>query len=316
MSKTRDRVGLAGLAAGLLIIFIRPALSDEPRQVEPSCEARRLLEEMATAYKGLRSYSDQGELKIVFAEVGGKEKKPRSANANAQLSFIRPNKIALTFGTARLICDGENLITVVDSYKRYHVAAAPKAITTAVFKDEWRSCLLGDANGLCLPLLLTLLLGEQPTTTALTLLRDGATIESDRVIDGKTCRCIRLGGEREESRDSLLTNDRDTARLFVDPISKLLISVEVATSLPRVLYSPLPSAPPSDLPPGVEGDFVVGEPVSVLYSERSNWSAGVVLPGLPPESTFKFDPPEGYTRVKTLEDLFEAPVALTAIEGP
>jgi hypothetical protein len=45
-----------------------------------------------------------------------------------------------------------------------------------------------------------------------------------------------------------------------------------------------------------------------MFVTRVDWVAGKVSTEPPPDSVFKFQPPEGYTRANTFEDLFDPPL--------
>ena len=102
---------------------------DSPRKDEPG--ARTLLEEVSKAYRGLSSYSDQGEF-VVAMTLGGKAQKQVRP---LKLTFVRPNKLDLDTGAVRLTSDGKTLTTSVAPLKKYTNAPAPESIGFDTFRE-------------------------------------------------------------------------------------------------------------------------------------------------------------------------------------
>ena len=103
----------------------------EPSVKRDNPKARALFDEVANAYKALRSYSDQGEFMLAF-KVGGKlQKQVLPMN----MTFARPNKLDFDAGQLRIISDGTTMTTAVVPLKRYSTAPAPKMLGIDAFRE-------------------------------------------------------------------------------------------------------------------------------------------------------------------------------------
>jgi hypothetical protein len=282
-------------------------LGQEPGPRGPSPGTRPVLGEIAKAYRGLTAYSDEGVVQLDFVSVPNKGvDKPKTVRAKAQLLFARPNKLALTYGSLRLISDGKEMTTVLDRYKRYFVAKAPKEITLETFRsDQMRELLFRDTSGLYLQILLTLLLGREPTSDVLIPFQIADPVPTERLIDGKKCVCLKFTTPVAGESQSLLFGERLEIRLLVDPDSKYLQGVDLELPVPRHFYPALPSPPP-DLPPGLEGT-VIEAPImgAAVVPKTVRWVPGVITAGIQPISRFTFERPQDYQRVNNFDDLFD-----------
>jgi hypothetical protein len=275
-----------------------------PRVTPP--DARRLFEEVVKVYRAAPAYADRGVLRTEYVAVpnnGVDEVKTDSAKA--QLAFARPNKIALTYGSVRILCDGNEMVTVIDGYKRYFVAKAPKEITLETFRPKRMRELLSSSYETHHPILLTLLLGQRPACDFFP--QPAVMVLADRFVDGKKCLCLKLNFPDMGEIGSLFA-PQEEVRLFVDPDSRRLVGTECDHAMPDSLFPALPP-PPFELPPelaraGIE--LPLPDPVLVpdLNPKRSTWRSGAITDRVPPIFVFTFRAPPGYQHVDSFEGLF------------
>lgn len=311
----RKRIISAAVVLGIVGMTLAQQASEKPNdqsganagQRDPSPGARRVIEDIARAYRELPAYSDDGVLQIEFVSVPNKgADKPKIVRAKAQLAFARPNKLALTYGSLRIISDGNEMTTVIDGHKRYFVAKAPKEITLeTLHSDQISDLLFRDSNGLYLPVLLTLLLGREPAGEVFKSFEFADPVPTERLIDGKKCVCLKLATPVGGESQALLFGGGIEIRLLFDPDSKHLKGVESEFPVPRHFYPALPSPPP-DLPPGLEGAVIEGAPIigAAVLPKEARWNSGVITARVPPISRFTFQAPQDYQRVSKFEDLF------------
>ena len=226
---------LAGVFLSVVVLQSGAGQEAKPKGLPP--DTRRRLEEIAKVYSEGTAYSDKGVVEVDYAMVpsnGGKSTK--TISATAQLAFARPNKLALTYGSLRLICDGNEMKTVIDGYKRYFVAKAPKEITLDTFSSErMRQLLLKDMNAMYLQFLLTLLLSRDPVSDIALQFESAGGAARDRLIDGKKCVCLNLSRADRKADRSLFFGEHLERRLLVDPDSKRLIGFEMDANVRAVL---------------------------------------------------------------------------------
>src|SRR4051812_17712509 len=153
-------VALVGFAGISVLLRAGLVLGDDSEPKQPSPEVRKLLDDVAKAYRALPAYADHGEIRIESVVVQDERGvQSRDVPAKAEVTFARPNKIALVFGTVRVISDGSHLTTIFDPLKRYTVAPAPEAITPDTLLDgALKEILFSHPDGQHIAMLLTLLL--------------------------------------------------------------------------------------------------------------------------------------------------------------
>ena len=117
----------------LAAIFFNSGLSraEEPRdaKTDPDPAALALFDEVVKAYRAIPAYVDRGEF-VSTIRVNGKVKTERSP---VRIAFVRPNKIDVEAGVARLISDGKTMTTVSSPLKTYEIQAAPESLSPSPF---------------------------------------------------------------------------------------------------------------------------------------------------------------------------------------
>lgn len=207
-------VGLLGLPA---ILGFASAWGDEPRLnlVEP--EARRLLGDVAKAYRELPVVDAEGELTLAVTTIQGKARRDVFPMI---VRYARPDKVVLVHGPVRLISDGKTLHTVVEPLRQYSSAEAPKAVTFDTLRSSAAmGPLFGGIHGFPLFLLVALATEEDAAKT-LTMGVGGMKLEEDRKIDGKVYRCLFADWPRGTGY-----------RILVDPDSKLIARIEMVHAM-------------------------------------------------------------------------------------
>jgi hypothetical protein len=303
---------LSSIVLGLALVADGQAQETQP--ADPAPVARKLLEEVLKAYRALPAYADHGELQVDYVNVPQQgDDKPKTASARAQLAFVRPNKFALNWGPVSILCDGKELTTAVETTKRYCVAAAPKKITLETLSAAPLGDLLQDLDAMQLPLLLTLLLSEDPASAVIAGLQPAERVLTE-YLGGKKCFGIEVFHPEPQRSLSSLSGEGAQMRLLIDADSRRLRCIEFGARVPRFTTSPLPPPPlpPVELPPGVRGlggVVIEGPTVAVgpeLFPNKTRPVSGAFPHGVPPSSTFTFRAPQDYERVVNFEDLFTA----------
>ena len=250
--------------AGALGFGTPPGFAADPRDPK----ARELLDEVVRAYKALPAYGDMGEFVLTMTVDGT----PRTQRVPLHLTFVRPNKLNLDTGLARLVSDGKTMTTVVAPLGKFRIAPAPEAITfEKVFTSgPVGSALFGGPGAPMMVILLNLLVGGEPARAVLDL-GDTLSIEKDRDLDGKSCRVLKVGTEKGTTPAFLL---------LVDPETKLLRSIDLAFD-----------------PKGFQDSLPAGrKAVPDVY----RWTAGKVSTQPPADAVFAFEPLKGFTEVDDL----------------
>jgi thiol-disulfide isomerase/thioredoxin len=279
MRSDRMRPRFAAKAAGLAVAWamaLDPGASASAQSAAKAAgrsddaAARALFEQVARAYQGLSSYSDQGEF-VVAMTLGGKSQ--RQARP-LKLTFVRPNKLDLDAGAVRLTCDGKTLTTVVEPLKKYMTAPAPETINLDTFREGPTGAVLfggPTAAPTASPMfvLLNLLTGANPV---MILEQMGGTLRPAPAAGGK------LDGnalliDLQEGPDLLLR---------VDPATKLLSAIELKIDPAQLARS---------TPPG-----------QTLSIDRFGWTAGTVTTRVPADRSFAFTPPRGFTAIEGLKE--------------
>jgi hypothetical protein len=264
---------------------------------------------VVTKYRNSSLYQDCGEIEIEYVQVPNPDKaKPRTVKTRASLVFSRPNFLVLTLGAMRLLCDGKDLVVVIDSTKRYVVRPAPKKIALETFRQEPLGDLLAcDSEAMYLAWLLTFNFGHEAPGPVTKIIELPWTVDSDRAVGAKRCTCLTLDSDDLDHLD-LLFGQHMTCRLLVDPQTNRLAGMEFEMPAPRFVFSPLPPPPI----PGFDGadGAMPAEAMTVgmsMVTCKITWIAGRVSDEKLPSSTFQFLPPRGYKLVARTEDLFQVP---------
>ena len=265
---TRTRTLL--LAAALLGTLPFAATADEPRPKGADANALALLDDVSRAYRALDAYADQGEFVTAFrsGETTSTFRQP------CRLAVVRPNKLNVDAGLARMVCDGKTLTTVVPPLKRYFEGPAPARVTfdTLFAGGPVGSAVFGGPSRSLMVVLVSLVAGENPAR-AVRDLGDALTLDADRTEDGVTSKVLKVSSEGGASY-----------RLAIDPDTKLLRSIELAAD---------PKALESTFPKGKDG-------AEATVVETFRWSAGAVSTKAPADDAFAFQPPKDFTRVAEL----------------
>ena len=117
-------------------------------------KAKALLAEVAKAYKGLNSYTDEGQFVMAMTVAG----KPQKQTLPLKLTFVRPNKMDFDAGPVRLVSDGKTMTTTVIPLKRYTSEPAPGEINFETFRQgPTGAVLFGGPSGASMFVLLNLL---------------------------------------------------------------------------------------------------------------------------------------------------------------
>ncbi|RUL85002.1 TlpA family protein disulfide reductase [Tautonia sociabilis] len=233
-------------------------------------EARALLDRVAGAYRGLDRYADRGErtLSFVFDGVPVEQVEP------FRLAFERPSRFAVLSPGARVVSDGDRLLTVVTPSGLFETVAAPgPASVDTMAVSAVGSTLLGDPVGPPVPLILGLLTGEEPDRS-IPKGPEAVALEEDREWRGKPVRVLRVP-----------MIGRADWRLFIDPESLLIVGGEAV--VPEEAMAEI-------APPGV-----------ALERVEVTWSAGEIRTGPPAEEEsdlFSTEPPAGMAEVGPLLD--------------
>jgi hypothetical protein len=263
VNPTTRRPLLAVLAGLLALPLAAPAAADDPAPPAHDPEARRLFDEVVAAYKALPAYADRGEFTSSVTINGT----PQKRTTPFHLVFARPNRIALDAGIIRMISDGTTLRTLVEPTKSYTEAPAPAAISLHTFVDSpMEAFLFGGPLGTPLPILLSLLVADDPSATILEITGGRLRAEPDRQHGGRPVKSLII--DRDDGPD---------LRLLVDPQTDLLVRIEQVVG---------PGTPDVGLPEGLK--------VSEI---EVAWSSGTISTEAPKDGTFAMEPPKGFSFV-------------------
>lgn len=260
----------SGLAlACLLLLPALPATAQSTGGKPPARDeaAHALFEKVADTYKGLTSYSDQGEF-VVAMTLGGKAHRQVRP---LRLTFVRPNKLDLDAGAVRLTCDGKTLTTVIEPLKKYMSSPAPESIGVDTFREgPTGAVLFGSATAAPtaspMYVLLNLLAGANPDVL---LDQMGGTLRT-ATADAAKPDGNALVIDLQEGPDLLLR---------VDPATRLLSAIEMKID-PKQLAK---SAPPGQ----------------ALTIEQFGWTSGKVSTQVPADRSFAFVAPKGFAPIET-----------------
>ncbi len=304
-------------AMASMVLLAVGARGGESDRRDRSQTARDLLNEVRSAYRALHAYSDSGEIQTELVRlpkgVGGG---PGKQTAHSSLTFVRPNKIALSIGDATVLSDGKDLAMINHRLKKYLVMPAKGTIDLAMLSDDrMEDFIFGCEESSLLAICFALIFSESNTE----LEREFGmpmvewALESDQVVDGKSCKCLSARWPRKGQRSPLLFG-RMTAyeyRLLIEPSTKLLRKIELEIPIPRTVFSPIPEPPLVDAVP--EGEKNAADPPivvedmepGIISPYRWTWQAGRITTVVPDESTFHFSASNGYKRVQSFKDLLE-----------
>ncbi len=250
-----------GLALGLALA----ATGAHAAEVAP--EARRLLDDVARAYKALPSYADQGVVTLAYETKPGMP--PTVQATPARAAIARPNRLAIDAGVVRVVSDGKTVRTIVPPFRTYRdVPATARLGLNDVSDGPLGAVQFSGPQGRAFHVVLALLLAEDPTRSM--------------VEDARSIRVT-----RDDKRDGLARHRLDyepqvgpTLTLWVDPATSLLdrIDVDLATKDPAV--------------PAV--------PNSPLTIRSLAWTSGPVETKSVPDSAFALVKPEGFSEIAGL----------------
>ncbi len=122
---THARLALA------LTILAASAVGARAADVAP--EARKLLDDVARAYKTLPAYADKGEVTLTYLVKPGQPTVKQSTSAS--IALVRPNKVAIDAGIVRIVSDGKVMRTITPPFKMYRDVPAVPKLTLAEFAD-------------------------------------------------------------------------------------------------------------------------------------------------------------------------------------
>jgi thiol-disulfide isomerase/thioredoxin len=246
-----------------LMTLLAPAV--QAADVTP--EARRILDDVARAYKAVSSYADKGEVTLTYAAVPGTP--PIKQVTPARIALERPNKVAIDAGIVRIGSDGKTLRTIVPPFKTFRDVPATARISLGDFADGPLGAFEGGSpQGRPLDLILAFLLAENPVKA---LVDDARSIKAT------------LGGKHEgQPRDQLVYEPQvgPTLTLWVDPSTRLIDRIDIALA-------------PKDASAGL----VPNSPVAL---ESLSWSAGKIATKDLPADTFTLIRPDKYTEIAQL----------------
>ncbi len=259
------------LLSNLIIALIATSVhgfADEPARLQREPKAGQLLDEVIAAYKALPAYGDEGEF-VLATSVNGQTKKQRLP---LHLSMVRPNKLNLDTGLARVVSDGTTLSTIVAPLKTYTAGPAPKTVTfDTVFTGAVGSVVFGGPSSSLMLVVVNFLVGEDPSKTLLDL-GDKLTLNADREFDGKPCQVLKLASD----------GGGLAFHFLIDPKTKLFRAIDL-TFDPKALADAFPN----------------GQQVRI---DTYRWSAGSVSTE-PDAAAFAFEPPKGFSKIDSLSAL-------------
>ena len=249
---------------------------DEPPTAGFDPKGSQLLNEVIGAYRALPAYGDQGEF-VLTTVVGGQARTQRHP---LHLTLVRPNKLNLETGLARVVSDGKTLTTVVTPLKKYSAAPAPETVTfDTVFTDgPVGSAVFGGPSSPMMLVVLNLLVGDDPARALLDL-GDKLTVVDDRPLDGTPCRVLKLASDGGGLAFYLL----------IDPATKLLRAIDL-TFDPKALADAFPD----------------GQNVKI---DTFRWTSGAVTTKPAADAAFTYEPPKDFSKVDAPVDAAAAPAA-------
>ncbi len=255
---------LLGALGCALAIGTSRGFGDEPPRVGFEPKALQLLNEVIAAYRALPAYGDQGEFVLTMVVAG----QPRTQKIPLRLTLVRPNKLSLEAGLARVVSDGTTLTTWITPLKKYATAPAPKTVTfdTVFTGGAVGSAVFGGPGSPMMLVVLNLLLGDDPARSLLDL-GDKLSVVEDEPLDGRPCRVLKLASD----------GGGTAFHLRIDPATKLLRAIDL-TSDPKALADAFPE----------------GQGVKI---ESFRWTSGPVSSRAADDATFAIATPQGFTKM-------------------
>ena len=262
------RLGVPSAAAlavlALVVIAPRPASSQQVAATGAAAltvpeDARRLLDEVAAAYRKLDAYADDGRIEIRFL-LDGKE---TVQTLPVAISVQRPNKLEVRHPDLTVVADGSTITTAVSALKQFAQVPCPKTLTVVGLganSPPVESLLFQGAGSVMTRWLLSFVMDPDPIPALLAEARS-VRLEPDRAVDAAKARCLRV--------------DRLTGpgiRMLIDPRTSL------ATGMELVMEGGAPSSR------GVELKSIA-------------WTSGDVKTVAPAPTAFRFTPPTGFARL-------------------
>jgi thiol-disulfide isomerase/thioredoxin len=251
----------ARLVLALLLLAI-PA-----RGADVTPEARKLLDDVARAYKALPAYADKGEVTLTYLARPGQPTVKQATPAS--IALVRPNKVAIDAGIVRIVSDGKVMRTITPPFKMYRDVPATGKLTLAEFADgPLGSVETGSPQGLPLHLVLQFLLADDPVKSL--------------VDDARSIKIATLANMTDAEHTTVVYEPQvgPALTLWVAHGTKLIDRVDVAAT----------------------GDFsaslVPNSPVAV---QSLWWKAGTIATKDVPDDRFSMVRPDGYSEIAKLE---------------
>ncbi len=274
----------------------------EPGAKRDNPKARALFDQVAGAYKALKSYSDKGEFILAF-KVGDKLEKQVLP---MKMTFTRPNKLDFDLGQVRITSDGTTMTTAVAPLKRYSTAPAPKVLGIDAFREgPVGAMIFGGPAGPPMFVLLNLLTSADP---AAAIAEIGGTLQAAPAAEAKPADAKAGDAKSADAKSAdarpadpkaadpkavdpkagkssfMIEFDKGQTSFVVsvDPTSNLLSSVEMKVD-PEKFSRGLPN----------------GQQIAI---EQFGWKSGAVATELPKDFTFAYAAPKDYTKVDSLTE--------------
>ncbi len=251
-----------------LALLILAASAIPARAADVTPEARKLLDDVARAYKALPAYADKGEVVLTYQAKPGQP--PVRQGTNASVALVRPNKVAIDAGIVRIVSDGKVMRTITPPFKMYRDVPATSRLTLAEFADgPLGSVESGSPQGLPLHLVLEFLLADDPVKSL--------------VDDARSIKAVSLTNAKGTPHTQILYEPQvgPTVTLWVDDGTKLVDRVDVAVKGQDTSASLVPN--------------------SGLAVESLSWSAGTILTKDVPDDRFSMVRPDGFSEIAKLE---------------
>jgi thiol-disulfide isomerase/thioredoxin len=232
--------------------------------------ARALFDKVADAYKGLTSYSDEGQF-VVALTLGGKAHRQVRP---LKLTFVRPNKLDLDAGAVRLVSDGQTITTAIEPLKKYVTAPAPEAINIDTFREGPTGAVLFGGP--------TAAPTASPMFVLLNLLTGASPVKVLEQMGG-TLRPAPAAGDKPNGEALVIDlQEGPDLLLRVDPATRLLSSIELKIDPAQLAKS----APP-------------GQTLSI---EQFGWTSGAVSTKVAADRSFAFVAPKGFSAIEGLKE--------------
>ena len=210
----------------ITLLSLGAAIPDGARAMQGNANdpAHAMLRSIASTYKGLPGYADQGTVTLKVTAAGAS-----TISSQAKpFAFARPNRISAAFEPARFVVDGDRTVSILED--RYLVSEAPEALSVDVLaRDPAASHVFGGLTGVPSMTLFRLLTAVDAYDEILQGVARLA-LDADRPVDDRPHKVLRIVPEAGPE-----------VLLLIDPATNLISRIEIE-----------PSA--SDLPPSVTID--------------------------------------------------------------